>query len=111
MNAASSTTRTRAMSHLLACCWGLRFSLWDFFGIGRGRLGDLRLGLCRLGNLRLGLLRDRGRRRRRRELGHRAGAVLEPEDLLDLELQAAVLGHPQAAGGEVQAVDVEVDGV
>src|SRR5436189_5607804 len=91
MNAASSTTRTRAMSHLLCFCWGLRFSLWDLFG-------------------RLGLVRERGRRRRS-ELGHRGVGAAEPDDLLDLELQAAVLDDPQAAGGEVQPVDVEVDRV
>src|SRR3954467_10223836 len=90
MNAASSTTRTRAMSHLLCFCWGLRFSLWDLFG-------------------RLGLVRERGRRWRGRELGHRGVGAAEPDDLLDLELQAAILGDPQAAGGEVQPVDVEGD--
>src|SRR4051812_8921789 len=102
MNAASSTTRTRAMSHLLCFCWGLRFSLWDLFG---------RLGLVPFGLVPFGLVQDGGRLGRRRELGHRAVGAAEPDDLLDLELQASVLGHPQAAGGEVQAVDVEVDGI
>ena len=55
---------------------------------------------------------SRARRREPRdgELAPMA-APPSPRTCVDLELQAAVLGHPQAAGGEAQAVDVEVDGV
>src|ERR671936_2993136 len=72
MNAASSTTRTRAMSHLRLLCWG--------FGQSVPLIGSRR-------------------------------PVLEPEHLVDRELEAAVLGDEQPARGAAHAVDVEVDRV
>src|SRR5690349_2367015 len=85
MNAASSTTRTRAIE--------IRFLPWSLGGgpVRRNRSGD------RPGGRRL----ERARRLRDRRLA--------ADERLDLDGPLAALRDDQAAGGEAQAIDEEVD--